>query len=72
MPEQGLMKQSLATNEKVDIKIPALNADDSIMYVAQNPKNPSEIVFITMKSNIFVTTDDGKTWKQIANKGSIQ
>lgn len=70
--KQGLMKQSLATNEKVDIKIPALNADDSIMYVAQNPKNPSEIVFITMKSNIFVTTDDGKTWKQIANKGSIQ
>lgn len=70
--QEGLMKQSLATNETVDIKVPALNADDSIMYVAQNPKKPLEIVFVTIKPNIFVTTDGGKTWTQIANKGSIK
>ncbi|MFX3623331.1 MAG: F510_1955 family glycosylhydrolase [Ectobacillus sp.] len=70
--KQGLIKQSFATSQTVEIALPALDTNDHIMYVAQNPKAPSEIAFVTMNTNVFVTADDGKSWKQIAKKGAIQ
>lgn len=70
--KQGLMKQSLSTSDTIELNVPSLDSKDRIMYVAQNPKNPIEIVFATMNSNVFLTTDEGKTWTQIAKNGSIQ
>jgi hypothetical protein len=70
--KQGLIKQSLATSEHVELNIPSLDSKDSIMYVAQNPKNPAEMTFITMNSNIFRTIDEGKTWTQLVKDGKIQ
>lgn len=42
------------------------------MYISQNPQNSAEIVFATMKANVFLSTDEGKTWKQITKEGTLQ
>lgn len=42
------------------------------MYISQNPQNPAEIVFATIKANVFLTTDDGNTWKQIVKNGNLE
>ncbi|EEL13906.1 BNR/Asp-box repeat domain protein [Bacillus cereus 95/8201] len=70
--QQGLTKQPLATSQGTDLKIPSLDSKDQIMYISQNPQNPAEIVFATIKANVFLTTDDGKTWKQIVKNGNLE
>ncbi|EEL29329.1 VPS10, VPS10 domain protein [Bacillus cereus] len=70
--KQIVTKKSIATNEETNIQIPPLDSKDAIMYISQNPQNSAEIVFATMKSNVFLSTDEGNTWKQIANEGTFQ
>ena len=38
------------------------------MYISQNPSKLAEIAFATMKANVFLSTDEGKTWKQITKE----
>ncbi|MBJ8050577.1 VPS10, VPS10 domain protein [Bacillus cereus] len=70
--KQMITKQSIATNEETNIQAPSLDPKDTIMYISQNPQNSSEMVFATMKANVFLSTDDGKTWKQITKNGTLQ
>ncbi|MDC6155937.1 VPS10, VPS10 domain protein [Bacillus albus] len=70
--KQILTKKSIATNEETNIQIPALGPKDAIMYISQNPQNSAEIAFATMKANVFLSTDEGKTWKQITKEGAFQ
>ncbi|QUG83637.1 F510_1955 family glycosylhydrolase [Bacillus nitratireducens] len=70
--KQIVMKKSIATNEERSIQIPPLDSKDTIMYISQNPQNSAEIVFATMKANVFLSTDDGKTWKQLTRNGKFQ
>ena len=70
--EQLITKKSIATNEETNIQIPSLDSKDAIMYISQNPQNSAEIVFATMKANVFLSTDEGKTWKQITKEGALQ
>ena len=42
------------------------------MYISQNPQNSAEIAFATRKANVFLSKDDGKTWKQITKEGAFQ
>lgn len=67
-----ITKKSIATNEETNIQIPALGPKDAIMYISQNPQNSAEIAFATMKANVFLSTDEGKTWKQITKEGAFQ
>ncbi|KFN01411.1 VPS10, VPS10 domain protein [Bacillus clarus] len=69
--QQTITKQSIATNEETNLQIPSLDSKDKIMYISQSPQNPSEIVFATVKTNVFLTTDSGKTWKQISKDGTL-
>jgi hypothetical protein len=70
--EQLITKKSIATNKETNLQIPSLDSKDTIMYISQNPQNSSEMVFATMKANVFLSTDDGKTWKQITKNGTLQ
>ena len=56
--EQMITKKSIATNEETNIQIPSLDSKDTIMYISQNPQNSSEMVFATMKANVFLSTDE--------------
>ena len=70
--KQMITKKSIATNEETNLQIPSLDSKDTIMYISQNPQNSSEIVFATMQANVFLSTDNGKTWKQITKNGLLQ
>ncbi|MED1285226.1 F510_1955 family glycosylhydrolase [Bacillus mycoides] len=70
--EQLITKKSIATNEETNLQIPSLDSKDTIMYISQNPQKSAEIVFATMKANVFLSMDDGKTWKQITKNGTLQ
>ncbi|HDR6310139.1 TPA: VPS10, VPS10 domain protein [Bacillus cereus] len=70
--KQIVTKKSIATNEETNIQTPSLDAKDAIMYISQNPQNSAEIAFATMKANVFLSTDEGKTWKQITKEGTFQ
>jgi hypothetical protein len=44
--------------------------DDAVAYIAQNPANSKEYAIATFKRSVFASKDTGKTWKQIADRGS--
>lgn len=52
-----------------EVPLPALS-DDAISYIAQNPARRDEIAVATFKRSVFVSPDQGRTWKQIAAEGS--
>ncbi len=53
------------------IALPPLG-EDAVAYIAQNPKRPDEIAIATFKRNVFVSPDQGKTWKRIADNGATR
>jgi hypothetical protein len=42
---------------------------DAVAYIAQNPARSSEYAIATFQRNVYITEDDGKTWRQIARSG---
>ena len=53
-----------------EIPVP-LHVDDAIAYIAQNPVRQSEFAIATFKRSIFLSTDSGSTWTQIASEGVV-
>ena len=51
------------------IKIPSLDQDDSLAYIAQNPVNDKEIAFATFKKNVYISSDKGVVWAKIVTEG---
>ncbi|MDZ5473925.1 hypothetical protein SM124_19580 [Bacillus sp. 31A1R] len=67
-----LVKLMLETNEEQSLILPSnMSKNDAVMYLAQNPKNLNEIIFITFEGDIFITEDEGNTWHQLSEKGNI-
>ena len=52
-----------------EIALPAMK-EDAVAYIAQNPAQRDEIAVATFKRSVFVSTDQGRTWKQVAKEGS--
>ena len=52
-----------------DLPIPAM-AEDAVAYIAQNPVRPAEIAIASFKRSVFLTKDEGRTWKPIAENGA--
>ena len=51
------------------IRLPKLERD-FVIYISQNPAQRSELAVATRQRNVFLSTDAGKTWKQIAREGN--
>ena len=51
------------------LSLPPLG-DDAVAYIAQNPRQHDEIAIATFKRSVFVSPDQGKTWKRIASNGA--
>ena len=49
------------------ISLPALTKD-AVAYIAQNPARRSEYAIATCGRSVYLSTDDGKTWTQIAER----
>ncbi|WP_188178477.1 hypothetical protein [Paenibacillus sedimenti] len=61
---------NLSSKEKKEIKLPTLDKEDTISYIAQNPTDTSGIILATFKKDIYISEDIGAKWPQIADKGN--
>lgn len=43
--------------------------DDAVAYIAQNPVRRDEIAIASFKRNVFLSQDEGRNWKPIAQNG---
>ena len=50
------------------IQLPPL-AEDAVAYIAQNPARRSEYAIATYKRSVYLSQDDGKSWRRIADSG---
>ncbi|MEO5699337.1 MAG: F510_1955 family glycosylhydrolase [Casimicrobiaceae bacterium] len=53
---------------KTEAVMPPLD-QDAVAYIAQNPVRPAELAIATFQKSVFVSADDGKSWKRIADRG---
>ncbi|MFC5647958.1 F510_1955 family glycosylhydrolase [Paenibacillus solisilvae] len=65
-PDPSLVKVDVETKQTVTIKTPN---KDRIAFIAQSPASPKELAIATEQKDVYISTDRGVTWRQIANKG---
>jgi hypothetical protein len=53
------------------VALPALTRD-AVAYIAQNPSRRLEYAIATFERSVYLTTDAGRTWKQIAARGAAK
>ena len=53
------------------VKLPALTKD-AVAYIAQNPAARKEYAIATFARSVYLSRDGGRSWKQIANRGSAE
>jgi translation elongation factor P/translation initiation factor 5A len=68
----NLLKFNLDTLEEIEYPLPSIKADNPIMFIAQNPKDQSELTIVTYKNDIYRTKDGGKNWDEIMDSGKSQ
>jgi hypothetical protein len=64
-----LVRLELKGGAAAAVALPPLK-DDAVAYIAQNPANPREYAIATFERSVYISKDAGKTWKQIADRGS--
>ncbi|WP_373864537.1 F510_1955 family glycosylhydrolase [Paenibacillus humicus] len=65
-PNASLLDINIESKQSLAIQTPS---KDAIAYVVQNPANPKELAIATEPKDIYLSTDRGATWIQIADKG---
>jgi len=63
-----LFRMDLAKRTTTEIALPPLSAD-TVAYIAQRPTAPSTLAIATFERNVYVTTDGGAQWQEIAERG---
>jgi photosystem II stability/assembly factor-like uncharacterized protein len=64
-----LIRMELAGGKASAVALPPL-PNDAVAYITQNPANPKEYAIATFERSVYISTDAGKTWKRIADRGS--
>ncbi len=65
----NLIKLNLSSNEIKEVKLPILDKEDVVSYIAQNPKDANEITVSTFKKDVYLSMDSGVNWTKIAGEG---
>lgn len=65
-----LAKIALKTGAKPENHPLPVLANDAVAYIAQNPTRRDEMAIATFNRSVFISQDQGRTWKQIAKEGS--
>lgn len=65
-----LGKIALKTGAKPDNHLLPPLANDAVAYIAQNPVRRDEMAIATFKRSVFISQDQGRTWRQIAREGN--
>jgi hypothetical protein len=66
LPQLSIL--DLKTHEIRALGLPPLN-QDAVAYLAQSPTNAQEWAMATLKRDVYLSQDEGKTWKAIAQAG---
>ncbi|MBD8069278.1 F510_1955 family glycosylhydrolase [Bacillus sp. PS06] len=66
-----LIKKSLTDGKVEEINLPKME-QDAVAYLAQNSKNPDELVFASFKGNVYRSVDGAKTWTTLVENGEPQ
>jgi photosystem II stability/assembly factor-like uncharacterized protein len=65
----ALSRLAWQTGQVEPLTLPALESQDAVAYIAQNPVNTHEWALATFKRDVYLSLDNGSTWKQIAKQG---
>jgi hypothetical protein len=66
--QPSLFRFDLRSKQADRITLPTME-EDAVAYIAQNPEKRNQYAIATFKRSVYVSPDEGKTWKQIADKG---
>lgn len=66
-----LFCQPMDDNSATEISIPDISANNPIIFVTAN-RDPEQMAIIAYANDIFITKDQGKNWKIIAEEGKIE
>jgi len=66
-----LARIALAGDAATNVRLPPLG-QDAIAYIAQNPARRSEYAIASFERSVFLSTDEGRGWKQIAARGTTK
>ena len=63
-----LSRAQLGGGTSAPVDLPPLERD-AVAYIAQNPAARSEYAIATFARSVYLSTDDARTWKRIAEHG---
>lgn len=66
----GLARIALKPAAKAEEIPTPVQTEDAVAYIAQNPVRHTEFAIATFKRNVFLSKDQGRTWKQIVKDGT--
>jgi photosystem II stability/assembly factor-like uncharacterized protein len=66
--QPGLARFDLDSKQIDNVALPAME-NDAVAYIAQNPAKRNEYAIATFQRSVYISQDEGKTWKQVADKG---
>ena len=66
-----LSRLSVQDGVPIGVALPPLT-DDAVAYIAQNPARRLEYAIATFERSVYVSKDGGKTWSQIAARGTAK
>jgi photosystem II stability/assembly factor-like uncharacterized protein len=66
--QPGLARFNLETRQTEPVVLPSMEKD-AVAYIAQNPAKRNEYAVATFQRSVYITQDEGKTWKKVADKG---
>ncbi|BCB05589.1 F510_1955 family glycosylhydrolase [Bacillus sp. KH172YL63] len=72
--EEGSIQLYELDQDSLDISpfpTPELSQDNPIMYISGSPVSSEEWSIVTYENDIFTTTDNGRNWERLADKGKL-
>ena len=66
-----LSRVPLKGGAALGVPLPALG-EDAVAYIAQNPAQRLEYAIATFERSVYLSKDGGRSWTQIANRGSTK
>jgi photosystem II stability/assembly factor-like uncharacterized protein len=66
-----LERMPLNSDHAMYVPLPALT-NDAVAYIAQSPSRKLEYAIATFERSVYLSNDGGKSWKQIANRGTAR
>jgi photosystem II stability/assembly factor-like uncharacterized protein len=67
----ALQRLAWQTGQTETLSLPPLH-NDAVSYMAQNPANPHTWAIATFQRDVYLSSDNGKAWTQIAEQGATR